>query len=254
MKIVGLESLKEEMQNIVKMEKVYQKGGLKIPHFIINMSKNNGQSSVADYIATVLKTHKLRKFCALDMLLEYRLDGTMKDLKQMFEDISANAVYTNDYEGVISIDVSALAEVVNEIQIDYFLKHIQDVARHATMIIFYDAELGKRVEIVKNKICTVLDYCIQIQIHSYSEQEYAKIIVQRMKDLGIEIQRENELEEILCFIVKDKNVSNIKDALAVTDNLIYCADYNSEVPKIDIGKVKKCFHVNDNSRYMGGTK
>ena len=117
MKVIGLEGVKKEMDRITARAEAYRKGGAKVPNIVVNISKDNGQSYVADYITSVLYEYKLRKFCGLDMILEYRLDGTLKNVKQVFEDIAGNAVYTNEYEGVVAIDVSALSEYVNEFQV-----------------------------------------------------------------------------------------------------------------------------------------
>ena len=105
MKVVGLEGVKKEMDRITAQAEAYRKGGAKVPNIVVNISKDNGQSYVADYITSVLYEYKLRKFCGLDMILEYRLDGTLKNVKQVFEDIAGNAVYTNEFEGVVAIDV-----------------------------------------------------------------------------------------------------------------------------------------------------
>ena len=245
MKIVGLDGVKKEMDKITAQAETYRKGGAKVPNIIVNLTRDNGQSYVADYITSVLHEYKLRKFCGLDMILEYRLDGTLKNVKQVFEDISSNAVYTNEYEGVIAIDVSALSEYVNEFQIDFFVEHISTVSQRATVIIYYNKELGKRMEIVKERICKALGNFIEIHVEPYSVKEYSEIAVQSIKERGIDIESEKELEHLLCYVVGDKHVSNAKEAVAVAEELAFCADYSGFVPKIDISKVNEFFSISE---------
>lgn len=249
MKVVGLEGVKREMDRITAQVEAYRKGGAKVPNIVVNISKENGQSYVADYITSVLYEYKLRKFCGLDMILEYRLDGSLKNVKQVFEDIAGNAVYTNEYEGVIAIDVSALSEYVNESQVDYFVNHIARVAQSATVIVYYNEAFGKRMELVKDRICKALGNYIVIHVEPYTVREYSEIAVQSIKERGINIESEEELETVLCHVVDDKHVSNAKEAVAVAEDLAFCADYSGFVPKIDIDKVNKFFSVNEKIKY-----
>lgn len=249
MKVVGLDGVKREMDRITAHAEAYRKGGAKVPNIVVNISKENGQSYVADYITSVLYEHRLRKFCGLDMILEYRLDGTLKNVKQVFEDIASNAVYTNEYEGVVAIDVSALSEYVNESQVDFFVNHIAEVAQSATVIIYYNEDLGKRMEIVKDRICKALGNYIAIHVEPYSVREYSEIAVQSIKERGIDIESEEELETILCYVVGDKHVSNVKEAVAVAEDLAFCTDYSGFIPKIDIDKVNKFFSISEKIKY-----
>lgn len=249
MKVVGLDGVKREMDRITAQAEAYRKGGAKVPNIVVNISKENGQSYVADYITSVLHEHRLRKFCGLDMILEYRLDGTLKNVKQVFEDIASNAVYTNEYEGVVAIDVSALSEYVNESQVDFLVNHIAEVAQSATVIIYYNEDLGKRMEIVKDRICKALGNFIAIHVEPYSVREYSEIAVQSIKERGIDIESEEELETILCYVVCDKHVSNVKEAVAVAEDLAFCTDYSGFIPKIDIDKVNKFFSISEKIKY-----
>lgn len=245
MKVVGLEGIKIEMDRIVAQAEAYRKGGAKVPNIVVNISRDNGQSYVADYITSVLHENKLRKFCGLDMLLEYRLDGTLKNVKQVFDDIMGNAVYTNEYEGVVAIDVSVLSECVNEFQVDYFVKRIAEIAQSATVIVYYSEEFGKRIDIVKDRICKALGNYIEIHVEPYSLKEYSEIAVQSIKERGIDIESEERLENLLCHVVNDRHVSNAKEAVAVAEELAFCADYSGFIPKINIDKANNFFSMDE---------
>lgn len=244
-KIIGLESVKREMNRITAQADAYRKGGAKVPSMVMDLSRDNGQSYVADYITSVLYDYELRRFGSLDLVLEYRLDGTLKNVKYVFEDISGNAVYTNEFEGVIAIDISALSDYVNEYQVEYFVEHIAEVSQNATVLIYYDASRGKRMELVKDRVCKALGNHIDIHVDPYSVKEFSEIAVESIKNKGITVDSEEDLEQVLCHVVDDRHVTSAKQAVAMADNLAFCADYSGFVPKIDMEKVGKMFSVSE---------
>ena len=152
MNIAGHDELKTHLKAIKDNADAYMKCGAKVPNFAMNITKDNGQTHVAEMITMYLHDNNLRKFHAINEMKEYRLDGTMKQIKEVFKDIRCNAVYTNEFEGVIAIDISALAEHVNESQVDYFVEEIKKVAQDATVIIYYDDSLGKQILFIKDRI------------------------------------------------------------------------------------------------------
>lgn len=241
MKLVGLEGLKTTMSEIVSKADAYRKGGAQVPHVVMNLTHDNGQSIVADYITSVLYENSLRKFCGLDILLEYRVDGSLRQMKQIFEDIASNAVYTNEYEGVVAVDISALSEFINEFQVDYFVEHIGYVAQNATVIIYYDVSLCKRMQIIKERVVNAIGNCIDVHVTPYSQKEYSKIVVQNILDRGIEVDTGDDLENILCRVVDTYHVTSAKQAVAVAEDLVFCADYSSFTPRIDSKMVSEHF-------------
>ncbi len=232
-KLIGMESLKSAMSEIVSRADAYRKGKAQVPHVMMNLTQDNGQSITANYITSVLYDHGLRKFGGLDTLLEYRLDGSLSQMKEVFASIASNAVYTNEYEGVVAIDISALSEYANEYQVDYFVEQIGSVAGHATVIIYYDASRGKKMQVIKDKVRRALGNCIDVPVTPYSRKDYSQIVVQNILDRGIEIDRRNDLENVLGRVVDLYNVSNAKQALAVAEELVFCADYSHFTPRID---------------------
>ncbi len=239
MKLVGLEDLKNQMSEIVRKADAYKKGGAQVPHVVMNLTHDNGQSIVADYIATVLYENDLRKFCGLDILLEYRLDGSLRQMKQVFEDIASNAVYTNEYEGVIAVDISSLSEFINECQVDYFVEHIGIVSQNATVVLYYDESLGKRMQLIKERVVRAIGNHIDVIVSPYSQKEYSEIIVQNIRERGIEVESEEELETIICDVFDRYHVTNAKQAVAVAEDLVFCVDYSSFTPKIDTKMVSE---------------
>ena len=241
MNLVGLESLKTAMSEIVSKADAYRKGGAKVPHVVMNLTHENGQSIVANYISSVLYENRLRKFCGLDILLEYRVDGNLRKMKRIFEDIASNAVYTNEYEGVVALDISELSEFINEFQVDYFVEQIGSVAQNATVIIYYDASLGKRMQIIKERVVNTIGNCIDVPVTPYSQKEYFEIVVQNIIDRGIEVDTGDDLKNILCRVMDTYHVTSARQAVAVAEDLAFYADYSHFTPRINSKMVSEHF-------------
>lgn len=237
MELVGLEKLKDQMSKIESRGDAYRKGKAQLPHIVMNLTHDNGQSTTADYITTVFHENTLRKFCGLDHLLEYSLDGSLLQIKQVFEDIDSNAVYTNEYEGVVAVDISALSEVANEFQTDYFIEHIREVAKNATVIIYYDDSLGRKMQLVKDRVVQAIGNFVDVPVAPYSRKEYARIVIQDIRQRGIEIDEEEDLEKILCRAFEACPVNSAKEAVAVAQELVFCADYSGLTPRMDAKSV-----------------
>ena len=102
---IGLANAVAAIKKNIDQAHIYHRCGLKPPHYIINLDAGNGQTTLTEYIATSYADYGVRHFGGLDMFLEYTLDGSMEQLKKVFADIRACAVYTNEYEGVIAMDI-----------------------------------------------------------------------------------------------------------------------------------------------------
>ena len=240
--VIGIEGIKKEMNKMEKQADAYKIWGVKIPHIIANLTPKNGQTYVAEYITSILQTYKLRKFCGLDALREYKLDGTLKNVKQVFEDISRSAVYTNEFEGVIAIDVSALSGFTNEYQVDFFVDHIAKVGETATVIIYYNDKLGKCMEVIKDRICNAIGKYVEIHVEPYSVWEFSEIVMECLKKRGIEIEQINEeLRSFICWVVNDRNISTAKEAAEVAEELLFYVDHKENIPPIDIRRAADYF-------------
>ena len=231
--LIGLASIKKEMKKLMKSAQVYQRGGSKVPNYLIALNAGDGRTFVLEYITDIFTTNKLRNFGGLDEFLEYKLKGTLSQVKQVISDIKINAVYTNDFEGVIAIDISELAEYINEYQTEYFMESIKEIAEHATIIFYYDRNLGKRGSMLADLIATSLDSVVRIDNCHYSSEELAQIVIHNIKSKGIAIKQEEVLEGTITEIIKAKNIQNVKVANKLAEQMAFYVNYDEVVPLLD---------------------
>ena len=95
-------------------------------HYIIHLDAG-GQSTLIEYMSDTFYRNRIRHFGGRERFLEYRLDGSLSQLRQVLEDIDANACYTNHFEGIIALDIAGLARFVNQTQTEVFLKALSIV-------------------------------------------------------------------------------------------------------------------------------
>lgn len=235
--IIGLTPLCKELDAIKTNGEKYRTAGVKVPHFIMNLKKENGQSFVAKYIAEELYDNGLRSFCGIEMCLEYEIDGSKNQLSNIFEDIRSNAVYTNEYYGVIAFDVSKLSQYLNEYQLEYFLTNLKRVSEFATIIIYCDTDNYSNGSELKNIILSELKNCIDVVLSPYSKEDYAKMVIQNIEDRGIEVETSTKMLKSLGEVINVHGISRARETALMADKLLSYADYSNCVPKIGVKEI-----------------
>lgn len=181
---------------------------------------------------------KLRKFHSLDEYLEYKTDGTLPNVKWIFSDIDNNAIYDNDYKGVISIDIAGMVSVQNEYQMKYFEEHLAEVAEIATIVIYCPTLLGKKGEILIIHLCKVIGNANLIDYVEYTSGDFSEMIVQNIVERGIKVLDRDKMIKVLSDIVTHKEIKRVKDAVMLAEKFVFYADYSNDVPTLDFGKAK----------------
>lgn len=238
MDFIGLNDIKDILTQMTKQGDVYRKGRVTIPHMIIMMDPGNGQTYTTETITDILSTYHLRDFHGLDEYLEYKLDGSKSNLEWVFSDIKDNAIYENYYKGVVSIDVSQLAKVLNEYQMKYFEENIKKVSEHATVILYCSTKLGVKGDKLVERLKDVLHPVRVIPAHIYTNDEYVQIIINNIMDRGIEISNKERMIRKLENIVSAREITSVKDALRLAEELVYHADYSKDIPVLNDDAIK----------------
>ena len=173
---IGLAEAVAAIKKNIDQAHIYHRCGLKPPHYIINLDAGDGQTTLTEYIATSYADYGVRHFGGLDMFLEYTLDGSMEQLKKVFADVRACAVYTNEYEGVIAMDISKLVNHVNETQLDVFISEISKISSSATLVLFVPSTMNRNVATLMGRIREALDDVEILNIKPYIPEDLVEII------------------------------------------------------------------------------
>lgn len=235
-RVIGMDNIKTEMKMLVDNSNAYKKGGARVPNYIINLDAGNGQTFTTETITDVLVNNRLREFHGLDEYLEYKPDGTMANIKWMFADIADNAVYDNGYKGVVSVDVTKLANVQNGFEMKYFEEHLKEVSETATIIVYCSTSLGNKGIKLKDKIRSMIGNVKEIDICEYTSFDLADMVIQNISERGIDIPDKNKVTKILSDVISKTEVKSAKAAVGLAEKLVFYADYSELVPVLNFRK------------------
>ncbi len=232
-RVVGMTGVKNELASLVDNVDAYTKGGAKVPHFFIYIESGNGQTLATEVITDLLARYKMREFHGLDEFLEYKVDGTLRNLKWIFADIDDNSVYDNGYKGVVAIDISKLVKNLNGYEMKYFEEHLAIVAETATIILFCTKNAGIKGDKLRDKLCELIGNVKIVDEYIYSSNDFAQMITQNILDRGIQIRNLDKAVNVFSKISEAKNVSSAKEAIALAEKIVFYADYSGGIPTID---------------------
>ena len=143
----------------------------KAEHFLVGLDSEEEQTELVEYVTDFLEKHNIRHFGGRESYLEYCLDGSMTQLQWIFGDIAASATYTNEYEGVIAMDIALLAPKVREAQMTYFLNAIKQVSKHATLILFVAEMPNRNQDLMVKEIKNVVQKINYFPVENYQEEQ-----------------------------------------------------------------------------------
>ena len=238
---VGAEEVVSVLAEVCANGAAHKHCGIAPPHFVINLDAGNGQTTITRFIAETLSKNEIRHFGGMDLFLEYMLDGTMPQLKQIFGDIRTCAVYTNSFEGVIAIDITALSKYANEAQAEFFLEEIKKVCRTATVILYTGGTPSRGVLSVVEKLKAAVRNVSIIHLNTYTPDELARIAERLLDEYGVSVDVSDEFHNALCEVVTLEACQTVKDTVAVTERAVKMADFSGYMPTLSTKQLKSAF-------------
>lgn len=237
--LIGMGGLREAVENICANKGMYAHCSVKVPDFIVKVDPGNGQSTVLHYITESFKENKIRSFRSLDDCLEMKLDGTLSQLRMVMASIRDHAVYTNYYEGLVGMDISALAEHINEAQIGVFLEEVKELSKNTTFVFFVPEKVTKNMQMLIDKLNKALDeHVLNFEAHEYSEDELAMIVENAVYEFGISVDGAEDFRAAMQEVIVERQIKNAKDAADLAEKAIRYADYSGFDPVLSGEMVK----------------
>ena len=227
---VGMREAVQAIGGICSRAQVYGRCGMRPPHYIVTLEAGSGQSTLTEYLARAFADAGVRRFGGLDLFLEYRLDGTMEQLRSVFADIRACAVYTNDYEGVVAMDISGLEPHVNEGQAEFFLREIEKAARHATFIFFVPRTMSRNMAGLTDKLTGVLEESRMLELTPYTAEEIAQITMRMIGEAGVDTRDEEQILAQITEAAEADGELSVKWAKQMCRDLVGEAEFSEFVP------------------------
>lgn len=239
---IGYDSLVQHVETNCLKKTIYQQLGLPLDHFIITCEDDETQNSITKYLARKYAIHELRSFAGLDLYLEFKLDGTLKQMNDVFCEIKSAAIYANNFEGIIAFDISALADSVNESQVTYFLEEVKEISKHATLIFYIPFAESKNMSLLLGKLEMKIINFHKICTKPYEAAEIAQVLMKKISDFGIIIEDENMFyDAVLEFIQREKIA--LEDLNVTARKILFRANFENTPVKISAKNLEKLNNI-----------
>ena len=230
---IGMEPLVELTKQCCFCARQYHVLGIQPGHFVVTLDAGNGRTTAAAYLADAFAAAGVCRFSGQDPVLEYRLDGSSEQLCRTLRSIRASAVYTNRFEGVIALDITALAPHTGEEPVRLFLRELADIARHAVLVFFLPQAPSRSQLALMEKVSAALgpEQMHWVRIPPYSAQTLAAITRRTLTArLNIRLEDGPQAEEALQKLVRQTGITSARQAVQMAGILARRADFSEFIP------------------------
>lgn len=235
-KPIGLADAVCAIEEMCNHAAAYAYGNVAAPHYLLELDAGNGQTRFVRYVTEMMKSYRIRRFGGLDSYLEFTTDGSMEQLQKMFS-VIGHGVFTNHYEGIVAVDITALARVVREKQMRCFISEITKAAKYATIIFFVsprDARNRSDVDSLVKQITDAFGNKLRIlPVQPYTNTELAEMVACNIDDRGIVIKDDGRFLDTLEQIIAAHPVKLARETEDLADEIIKHADFSKFVASVD---------------------
>lgn len=238
--IVGLQSAVNCLEQLCANQEVYRRFNV-LPDLLVALDAGDGQSTFTRFFARNAVHHRLRHFGGMDTYLEFTLTGEMTQLQSVFQQIRDCAVYANEYEGIIALDISALTNCINEAQIPYFLEQVKRCSAHATMIFYIPRTPSRNLTLLVSKLRGCVEELMEVKTEPYTPSELAQIGALELEKRGVHIQQAQQFRDDLALLITARQVKTATQSCRLIQSILKWADFSGFTPTVDPQKLRQAF-------------
>lgn len=202
-------------------------------HFIIELDPQNGRSALTEYVSESLRISGGFQFNSLDCFIEFKLDGTMEQLNDIFNaKLPLHADFSNDYDGVVAMDITQLAVQQSSDHVDYFLNRVSELSKSSLFIFFVPSTrksefLARSVDKLTHRIKKKLnEKVLHLYAEPYTREELTRIAEKALGDIEIELSGGKKMDEAIAEQLAQRRITASKDAYNLGLELSKLADFS----------------------------
>lgn len=250
-KPIGLREPCAEVENVCQNARVYQFGG-QLKHIILPMDPGTGRSTFIEYLTNMFRAHGVLEFaCSRTPYLEVTVDpSSPRHVQDTFTKIHAAADYANEYADVVGLDVSEMANYLNQAQMKEYLRNVQALCKTAFVVFFIHANPSKNEESLIEKTIEAVgsDRIKRLKVSAYTKEDICALITKFLADHGIEVEQSPNFDKALGNIVSEFYLTSVKDAISTAQELVHFADFSDVIPVITangLSSMSECWRNNN---------
>ena len=226
---IGLDEPVQQVHQVCAEAPIYQHG-TKLPLYMITLDAGSGRTTLLEYMADLFKAHKVLPFdSCLDDCVEITLDGTSAQLKRAAQTLAEAAVYTNDYDGVAGIDLSALPQSLYP----ELFPLLKKLCCHACVVLFFSAQPGKGEERMMEKLKEDFPHIKRFDPAPYTHEQLAQMAQRQLEQRGMTVLAPSQVRTRL----EELELADVPEMLACVDALVRRADYSKPTPVVKAATV-----------------
>ena len=207
--LVGLPSLRKEVEDICTRAREHCKLGLRPQNLIVPLDPGNGRTSVLEYVSGMYRKYGVLDFSSgPDPFVEIELDGSLKQMKQAFCTVEDAAIYANHYSHVVGMDVSEMAAHIHESQFQEFL------------IFFVHEARGRNEERLIERLRETVDFVKKLPEEPYSSEELCEAVRLALEEEGARVGEDPTLCSRLLRRIREANLHSVREARLAVQKIL----------------------------------
>lgn len=225
---IGLHEVMQFITESCEKASFFQFSGMKPKHLLLALDPGEGRTTLIDYLTEQFKrNHVLNFTCGLDDYLEIVLDGTPRQLQQSFDLIEASHIYKNHYENVVALDISAIANHINQIQLSDFIQKVSHVCKHAYVVFFISSQRSRKEEQLVQKLKEAVPNINEVTVEPYTTEELVEMMVYDMASHSVVIEDLEAFRVSVKSLIEVGEIRNARNAIMLSRELMVHADQSS---------------------------
>lgn len=232
--------LEEALQPILARKSIYQKLRIPLPVFMIETSNTKVKEDIMDYLLQVCKENNLREFNSYTELEIHTLKDTKNGISDVFDHIYDNSVYTNEFEGLVAIDISCLQNMLKDDRCSFFFEETAELAKTSTIVLF-NCDVNNRNKIRLNeKVSQNFANLKIISLDCSETLDYVQSLFTTLNSYNIMYDK-SDLIEVLTQLVTISKIETEDDLQILQEKVLLCADASSREVKLNSNMLNVLF-------------
>ena len=235
--LIGMDSVKNEVEGWNVLSKCSHPSKQTVSqNYLIPLASGAGRTTITREITGVLKELRLFSFASAVPFLEVKPESRQGQVKRIFEQIRSEAIITNEFKGLVAVDLSAYYDNYYTAEFNEFLDQTRYNDNNILFVFFTQRLSDEKTTELLSRLQTIGNIKL-LPTDEFSDKDLLTFALRRLekKDIAIEEAAVEELQKAIKTVRKTQGFAYFKSI----DKLIADIQYS-------IGKSQ------DTDFYIGG--
>jgi hypothetical protein len=198
-------------------------------NYLIPLESGAGRSTVTEAMTNALRELRLFDFESAVPFIEVKLDDKAGQARRIFELIRSGAIITNEFRGVVSVDISAFTENLRDAEFSEFLDMVKENNANIVFLFFTQRLSAERITKVLSKLQTSGNTKL-LQSEDIAEKElliFALYVLER-DNIAVEHKGFSALLKMIGNIRENADFAYYKSICKLVSDIMYYVSTDHE--------------------------